>query len=392
MKSERGTDRESTGYDNGSMVYETSSPDVPKLSFPEQTKVSFAGTSNLDPAILDPEMSNYFLGTHTHDPPPYTELDADDFLDHSMLDHGDTGWSHFDHAYDAAYDESFIAQPLSTAGVIDPTLFTSQISGRQEFPDIFSGSVTPTQSEQLSLGIAPILLSKTPSVEVPRETVKAVEKPLRVSGKAKEITGEIHKQLVRPPKRNSVPSGVSPKEIPPATAKRRGRPAKSLSALPPSAPPSQEPTASRKPVPSDVDDTFKVTETADKRRHEVIVATGLDTVKRIRLVFHEDLTPPLASSPPVDLNSPRTTRSGKRDVVLRPRRTSPLAMLDDDLSGDFDDGTSPPAKRRKFISGVAVPWRRIDTSLYGVFLSGRARQTMVTSKRDGTFKGIKFEW
>jgi hypothetical protein len=272
-------------------------------------------------------------------------------------------------------------------------LFTSQISGRQEFPDIFSGSVTPTQSEQLSLGIAPILLSKTPSVEVARETMKVVEKPLGVSGKAKEVTGEIHvKQLVKPPKRNSVPSAVSPKEIPPATAKRRGRPSKSLSALPPPAPPSQEPTASRKPVPSDVDDTFQVTETTDKRRYEVIVPTGLDTVKRIKLVFHEDLTPPLASNPPVDLNSPRTTRSGKRDVILRPRLTNSLAMLDDDLSSEFDEGTSPPAKRRKYFSGVVVPGKRIDTSLYGVFLSGRARQTMVTSKRDGTFKGIKFEW
>jgi hypothetical protein len=403
MKSQPGTDRESTAYDNGSMVYEPASPEISKFSLPESTKISFASTSNLDPAILDPEMSNYFLGTHSHDPPPYSELDADDFLDHSMLDHGDTGWSsHFDDAYDS----SFIAQPLSAAGVIDPKLFSPQLAGGHELPVIFSGSATPTQSEQLSVGIAPILLSKTPSVEVARETVKVVEKSLkavekppteRVSGKEKEVTEEIHVKPWEPPKRKSLPLDVSPKKPPPATAKRRGRPPKSLSAQPPLPPPSHEPPPHRLPPPArpEADDPSEINETTNKRRYEVIVATGLDTVKRIKLVFHEDLTPPARpSDPPTDLLTPRTVRTGKRDIILRPRRTPLLAMLDDGLSSDYDDSSSPPpeVKRRKFISGVVVPWKRIDRSLYGVFLSNRARQTMVTSKRDGTFKGIKFEW
>jgi hypothetical protein len=85
--------------------------------------------------------------------------------------------------------------------------------------------------------------------------------------------------------------------------------------------------------------------------------------------------------------------------VLRRCRTPPLAILDDELSSDFEDSfedsSSPPPevkRRRRFISGVMVPWKRIDKSLYGVFLSDRAKQTMVTSKGDGIFKGIKFEW
>jgi hypothetical protein len=119
-------------------------------------------------------------------------------------------------------------------------------------------------------------------------------------------------------------------------------------------------------------------------------------VKRIKLIFHQDLNPaPHPSDPPLGLHIPRP---GKWDIVLRRRRTPPLAILNDELSSDFEDSFedswSPPSevKRRRFISGVVVPCKRIDKSLYVVFLSGRAKQTMVTSKRDGTFKGIKFEW
>ena len=68
-------------------------------------------------------------------------------------------------------------------------------------------------------------------------------------------------------------------------------------------------------------------------------------------------------------------------------------QLSSDFEERFEDSSSPPeVKRRRFISGVVVPCKRIDKSLYGVFLSGRVKQTMVTSERDGTFKGIKFEW
>jgi hypothetical protein len=101
------------------------------------------------------------------------------------------------------------------------------------------------------------------------------------------------------------------------------------------------------------------------------------------------------TDPPLGLHIPRP---GKRDIVLRRCRTPPLAILDDELSSDFEDSfedsSSPPpeVKRRRFISGVMVPCKRIDKSLYGVFLSVRAKQTMVTSKGDGIFKDIKFEW
>jgi hypothetical protein len=373
MKSVAGTDRESTVYDNGSIVYEPPSPEMSKVSFPEATRVSFTSTSDLDPAILDPEMSNYFLGTdHGHEPPPYSEVDAADFLDHSLLvDHEDGEWSsQFDHPYD-----SYIAQPLSSAAVIDPKLFSSQISSAPELPAIFSGSLTPTQSEQLSVGIAPILLSKTPSVEVARE-IKVVEKPGTELVSGKEM-GEIHvKQLERPPKRKPIPSDVSPKETPPTTAKRRARPPKSLAAQPhlTHLPPTREPLSERLTVRprSEIDNISEITETANRRRYEVIVATGLDTVKRIKLIFHEDLTPPPLPVDPTEYPQ-RTTRSGKRDIILRPRRTPLLAVVDDALSNGSDDSMSPPAKRRKFISGVVVPCKRIDRNLYGVFVgSGEA--------------------
>jgi len=120
-----------------------------------------------------------------------------DFLDRLMLDHEDNEWSsHFDNAYD-----SFIAQPLSSVGVIDPKLFDTQIPGGHELPAIFSGSVMPMQSEQFSVGIVPILLSKPPSVDVVRETVKVMEKSVteQLGGKEKEMSEEVQvKEAVRP--------------------------------------------------------------------------------------------------------------------------------------------------------------------------------------------------
>ena len=72
-------------------------------------------------------------------------------------------------------------------------VYRESSSGGHELPAIFSGSVTPTQSEQLSEGIAPILLSKPPSVDVMRETVKVMEKSVteRVGGKEKEMNEEV---------------------------------------------------------------------------------------------------------------------------------------------------------------------------------------------------------
>jgi|SRR5579862_5877595 hypothetical protein len=80
---------------------------------------------------------------------------------------------------------------------------------------------------------------------------------------------------------------------------------------------------------------YDISENTIKRKYEVIVATGLDTVKRIKIVFHQDLNPALIPH----------IRHWVYSSRLR------------------ENGTS------------------IGKSLYGVFLSGRAKQTMVTSKR-----------
>ena len=90
-------------------------PDVPE-TFPEDT--------SLDPALLDPEMSNYFFGQPSHDPPPYSEVESHvdnqkEFSQSLLVDQPELPWmSHYDNSF-----ETYIARPLS-APILHPDLLS----------------------------------------------------------------------------------------------------------------------------------------------------------------------------------------------------------------------------------------------------------------------------
>ena len=446
MKAETPTEREtsSTAYENGPLnAYEMSPPELPKPTFPEGSNVSFTGAGNLDPAILDPEMSTYFLGHHpSQDPAPYSEIEIDEFLDPSMVvdNSGERPWSshYLDHSFDL-----FTAQPLLSTSTIDPKLFGSPILASPSLPAVFPSL---TRVDQPSVGIAPMMLSNTPPLEA-QPKIEMSSKASEMTNEAKntevqrkEILAEIHvERRPRPPKapgNNSTSSPASASEGGSmnnrSIVKRGDHPPKSLAALPhpitqptfcqPSSP---QPTGAR----ASESTLGLTTETPElspsesaqgttKRRFEVNVTTGLDTIKRIKLIFHQDLQPtqptllPAPATPGTGENAINLDSRGnfhplprKRDILCRPhvpREPSPVAMADEvgrrlSMSSESpsDDNNPRPVvevKMRNVIAGVVVPCRRIDRSLYLAFMSNRARQTMVRRKRDGTLKGMKFEW
>jgi hypothetical protein len=161
------------------------------------------------------------------------------------------------------------------------------------------------------------------------------------------------------------------------------------------------------------------------------VETGLNTIKRIKLIFHEDS--PQTSQPtssgkgksaanPIDLDfshrssrqtSPRPQRPGKkRDVLLRqrdePRVATPPAAIDVDVGFfllpstandlDLDENTPTPSPShnlqptRWIAIEVSIPFQHLDKSQYPVFLAKDAKQMMVKSKLSGQIKGISFTW
>jgi len=446
MKAETPNEREgsSTVYENGPLNgYEMSPPELPKSTFPDAPMVSFTGPGNLGPAILDPEMSTYFLGHHpSQDPAPYSEIEADEFLDPSMLvdNSGEQPWSshYLDHSFDL-----FTAQPLLSTSAIDPKLFGSPILAAPNLPALFPSL---TRVDQPSVGIAPMMLSKTPPLEA-QPKFKTSSKPSEMTNEAKntevprkEILTEIHVQRrPRPPKgpgHNSTSSPASAGECGSVNnqsrVKRGDHPPKSIAARPPPIPhPTFSHLSSPQPIPVRATESILelATETPKpsplesvqgntKRRYEVNVTTGLDTIKRIKLIFHQDIQP----AQPTSLPAPATTGTAenpinldsrgnfpplprKRDILCRPhvpRELSPVAIADEvgrqpsmaSESSSDDDEPQPvvEVKMRNVIAGVVVPYQRIDRSLYSAFMSSRARQTMVRRKRDGTLKGMKFEW
>src|SRR5271169_6139902 len=102
---------------------------------------------NLDPALMDPEMSNYFFGTQdSHNPPPYSEVD--------IPEHSPTDWlSQFDDPFN-----DFIAQPFSSEPVIDtidPYLFSHAMpiitsSPPTLFPEAAAPRVSPAMMHKPS--------------------------------------------------------------------------------------------------------------------------------------------------------------------------------------------------------------------------------------------------
>ena len=321
----------------------------------------------LDPTLLDPEMTTYFFGLPSHNPPPYSEDEPhvephvdthEEFSEQMPVHHSGSSWmSHYDNRF-----ETYIAQPLS-----DPILH----------PDLacpYQGGLYPTTTlDDRSMSISPSLLNKSASISVQDEVV------WYSNGKEMQVGGK------KPPRTKYGGEGKGKGKV---MEKRRK-------------------TIDNSPR-HHVDDT--PSQNGKGRRYEVNVETRLDTIKRIKLVFHDRSTDAYRpSSPgslcggidPVDTDSTSLRKSETQDMI-RPDvlRVTPLAaiepgcLLPNARDIFLDENTPPPIvsneKLPKF--EVIIPVREIDKNLYPVFLGKDAKQTMVRSKFDGTIKGLIFSW
>jgi hypothetical protein len=375
---------------------------------------SFSENSNLDPALLDPEMSTYFFGSQSHDPPPYSKMDlhhTDTYSPHPLVDdHQEDSWiSNYETDF-----ETYIALPLSSQEsldpVIDPAILSTNIQSHPRLP-----SLPNLVLEERSIGIAPSMLDKSvnsPSIQ--EETVWYSNGTAQVGGKKPPQTkhsgeGKGKGQVLgkRPaPDTERVESPESPPKSSPKSLPKS--PTKSVLESPPESPPEAPP--------------LRVLGT----RYEMNVETGLNTIKRIKLIFHED-SPQTSrrtssgkgksAANPIDSHrssrqtSPRLQRPGqKRDVLLRqrdePRVATPPAAIDVDVYPllptsndlDLDENTPSPSPShylqptRWIAIEVSIPFQHLDKSQYPVFLAKDAKQMMVKSKLSGQIKGISFTW
>jgi hypothetical protein len=122
----------------------------------------------------------------------------------------------------------------------------------------------------------------------------------------------------------------------------------------------------------------------------VNVDTGLDTVKRIKLIFREGAAS--SSSRPNSSDSAQLAIDGERLTPPAAKgeeeRELPLAS-----ELDLDENTPPPEKRRSDDDiSVVIPKREIKRELYPVLLARDAKQTMIKNKSTGMVKGVIFDW
>jgi hypothetical protein len=223
---------------------------------------------NLDPILLDAEMSNYFIGAqYSHHPPPYTEID----LPTSHLTQDNLDWlQHFNDPYD-----DFITQPLPSEpdiNTIDPCLFSLVQPNPPTIPPATFFSVEPP----------------APKAQSPASSVRRATSPVKWFSRGRQLQ-----------RGGKYPPTLNTPRLPP--------PPKRLS-------PSCD----------------------DATRYEINVETGLETVKRIKLVFREGRTPSLATEAE-ECDSPRTNELGLDEntpslVTEAEERESPGAnelMLDE---------------------------------------------------------------
>ena len=131
--------------------------------------------------------------------------------------------------------------------------------------------------------------------------------------------------------------------------------------------------------------------TAAPVRYEVNVQTGLDEIKRIKLVFRGDTSTSASNSRP----------SSSGNMMRNARRMTPPAAMGDDWrllphvsELHLDENTPPPEVRKRMRDEnvmVVIPRKRINKALYPVFLASDARQKMVRNKTTGKIN-IKYEW
>jgi len=312
---------------------------------------------NLDPALLNPEISKYFLITHPDDPPPYTETDGPSQTQPSQQ----ISVSDIEPTWPSQFDpelQTFIARPLMDLSS------GSTIVGTESF------GMYPAVAENRSISISPAMLDK--SAPPKREDVVWYS-----SGKEMQVGGR------RPPRTNS-------------RGKGKGNVSKNTT---------QKSCAEQRPLGT---------------RHEMNVETGLDTVKRIKLVFHDELPTSnhLESGPLNDLEQILIAQTDSIDEVpevlpltqepdmsQRDARITPPAVIESGrplLSADemhLDDNTPPrtpvsraPVPKLKRKVEIVILDKEFDKFLYPLFLGMDARQTMVTNKASGKVKGIIYNW
>lgn len=389
-------------------------------SFTEQSNLS----SNLDTALLDPELSKYFFGPQSHYPPPYSKIDlrGDAYSQHVHADdhHQETPWMS---NYEADF-ESYIALPLPSSmpmdQVIDPAVFSSSNIQSQ-----LRMSPLPNMTrEETSISIAPSMLDKSVNSPIQDETVWYSNGTAQVGGKTPPRTkhGSEGKGKGRVLGKRPAAPEVDPPPAPEIELKPVDEVEPELVPIVETAPsPEVEATPAphigqvESPPPAQVLGT----------RYEMNVETGLDTIKRIKLVFHEN--PQQSSRPtssgtgksptdPIDVDSsqhstrqisPQWIQGKKRDVVVRrdvPRVSPPTMDVDvrtplptaTDLH--LDENPPPPTPShfsqpvRWIATEVSIPFKDLDKSQYPAFLAQDAKQMMLKSKVSRQVKGISFTW
>ena len=227
---------------------------------------TFPQDMSLDPALLDPEMANYFLEQASHDPPPYSEVEPhveshvdnhNGFSQRLLANQPEQPWmSHYDNSF-----ETYMARPLS-----QPILHSDLLSPHSK------GMLPTMLNDDRSKSISPSMLNKSSSISVQDEVV------WYSSGREMQIGGK------KPPRTKNNEEGKGKGKV---LGKRR----KTMDDSP-------SPYAGDLPIQDSP---------IERMRYEINVDTGLHTIKRIKLVFHDsstDTSRPCASTPPVTCTNP----------------------------------------------------------------------------------------
>lgn len=309
-------------------------PSAPHFERSPTIPAEFPDNSSLDPSLglIDPEIRNYFFKPDSHGPPPYSEVDTNPHSGEQFQ--SAEPWLAVLDTYD-----SFIAQPLNQHSTIDPSLFGPSPFAQQPTPQIFSPS-RPIYDEPR---ISPALLGKpSPS---------PVAAPVKWYSGGKEVVSKKAPPLRR--SREQTQASHSPVEI--------------------------QPPAPDPPV----------------KQWEVNVETGLDTIKRIKLIFRE--SPGAPSSRPASSGQFKGFAPDIGDGRVTPPAACGVEEKELPYASELhlDDNTPPPEMKRRRLDenvSVVIHRREIERELYPVWLATDAKQVWIRKKKTGRVKGVIYDW
>ena len=252
-------------------------------------------------------MASYILGQPLHDPPPYVEIEVVPHLEshvdiheqisqHLHVDHSVSPWiSHYHNSF-----ETYVARHLS-----EPILHTNLILPHStvRFPT--------TLSADRSMSISPSMLNKSASISVQEEVV------WYSSGKETQVGGK------KPPRIKDGGEG-----------KGKGK------------------VLGKRKIMDDLNECVEVMPIqdtpAERTRREVNVETGLNTIKRIKLIFHDSST----DTPLPGTSRPACTNTNLADVDGIPQEESknsdvaPADLLRVTPPAVIEPGQSPSSSSR----------------------------------------------